>query len=204
MSESDAEADLLRAVFDLIAENGWGGLRMDEVARRAGRPLEEVYEAFPTQYHALRALGRRLDKAMLGIEPDELEGMSPRERLFELIMRRLDATLPYRPGLRRLGRLAALDPMALLVLCGNMDRMARWLLDAGDAGVPGPFLDGAARQAITLLYARVFKVWLKDETTDLARTLAELDKRLGQAERAARLARRFSGRPRRRDEPSAA
>jgi hypothetical protein len=64
-------------------------------------------------------------------------------------------------------------------------------------------------QALAFVWARVMRVWLDDDDPGLARTMAALDKRLREAERAAmqidwfgrviRRARR--GRPRRGGEP---
>ena len=208
MSEQGgSEGDLLEVAWGLVAESGWRELSLAEVAQRSGRPLPDVYEMFPSRQHLLVRLGRRVDREMLGIAPEELTQLSPRERLFELIMRRFDALQPFRPGLKRLGREAGFDPGLFLVAGCNMDRMARWLLDAASIRLAEP-MAGAARHALALLYGRVFNVWLRDETADRAKTLAELDKRLNQLDRFAGLARRFGDRRRGRgapgDEPAAA
>ena len=45
-------------------------------------------------------------------------------------------------------------------------------------------LRGAFRiEGLGAIYGAAMRVWLKDETDDLSKTMAELDKRLGQAER---------------------
>jgi AcrR family transcriptional regulator len=105
---AETEADLLEQAFTLIAEQGWRDFSLTALAKRAGVPLSKVYAAFPTRAAVLPALGRRLDEAMLDLDPaEEFAGMSPRERVFELVMRRLDAMAPFRAGLRALGRRAA-------------------------------------------------------------------------------------------------
>jgi ubiquinone biosynthesis protein COQ9 len=116
--------------------------------------------------------------------------MSPRERVFDILMRRFDAMEPFKPGLRRLGCEALLDPATLLAACGNIDRMARWVLEASGAQLSGPAA-GAARHVLALVYGRVFNVWLRDQSPDLARTMAELDKRLQQAQQLGGMARRL-------------
>ena len=98
------ETDLLKTAFAVIEEQGWHGFSRAEVARRAGVPLARVYAELPTRHAVLAALGRRLDETMLGMEPSELADLTPRERVFELIMRRLDAMAPFKGGLRVLGR----------------------------------------------------------------------------------------------------
>ena len=49
----------------------------------------------------------------------------------------------------------------------------------------------ANRRVLGAIYIRTFKVWLEDDTPDMARTLAELDRRLQQAEEIARWTRGF-------------
>jgi AcrR family transcriptional regulator len=177
--------DLVRTAFDLLAERGWDRFSFAEVARRAGLSLADVYAELPDRGALLRVLGRRLDREMLSLDLAELDGLSPRERVFELVMRRLDAMAPYKDGLRVLARQAGRDPALVAVACCNLDRLSRRLVDAA-ATEDGPVLGKAARRATEAVYLRTFRVWLDDDTQDMARTLAELDKRLQQAETVAR------------------
>lgn len=186
----DARPDLVVAALALIAERGWRGFSLVELARRVGLPLSAVYAELPGRAAVLRRLGERLDAAMLGMEPTELAEMSPRERLFELLMRRFDAMAPYRQSLRAIARERSIDLDAMTASLCNLTRAAAWLVDA--AG--GPRSGVAAllgRQAVLLAYARAFAVWLDDETPDRSATLAELDRRLGQLESAVGWANRF-------------
>ena len=129
---------------------------------------------------------------MLAIDMAELDGMSPRERVFELIMRRLDAMAPYQGGPAQPRR--ARPPREPTLL-------ARRLLQsrAGSAVAcstrPGPTAARSctrmARRVTGAVYLQTFRVWLDDDTPDMARTLAELDRRLQQAESVARWFTRF-------------
>ena len=123
---------------------------------------------------------------MLAIDMAELDGMSPRERVFELIMRRLDAMAPYKEGLRTLAHEARRDPCC-------WQRPAA--ISTGSAGAcstrrlptRGPVMTAKlARRVTGAVYLQAFRVWLDDDTPDMARTLAELDRRLQQAETARR------------------
>lgn len=176
-------SDLLKTAFALLAERGWRGFSRTELARRAGVSLARVYEELPSRVSLVTALGRHLDRAMLESDPSELDGMTPRERVFELIMRRLDAMAPFKEGLRELGREGA--PELLGPACENVGRAIGWLLDASGAELHGLRRVGAG-PALALVYARTFNVWLRDDTPDHAKTMAELDKRLSQAQTVAR------------------
>src|SRR5215211_3142357 len=100
-----SEPDLISLAFQLVGERGWRNFSFTELARRAGVPLARVYAELPDRSAILRGLGRRLD------------GQTPRERVFELMMRRLDAMAPYKDGLRTIAREVPRDP-ALLVTAG--------------------------------------------------------------------------------------
>jgi AcrR family transcriptional regulator len=170
-------ADLLVTAFDLIAEQGWRRLSLIAVARRAGvRPIE-VYRELPGRGAVLRALSRRIDEAMLELDEADLAGLPPRDRVFELMMRRFEALVPFRPGLRRLARDARRDPCVLALTVCRLERSLAWLQDA--AGLRRSGLRARlARRALAAAYLQTMRVWFKDEAADLGKTMAELDKQL--------------------------
>ena len=195
------EPDLISLAFLLVAERGWCRFSFTELARRAGVPLARVYAELPSRGALLRGLGRRLDAQMFELEQAELDGMTPRERVFELVMRRLDAMAPYKEGLRAVAQAVPRDPALLLAAGCNVGLLSRRLLDATETA-NGPAVAAVARRVIGMIYVRTFRVWLDDATPDMARTLAELDRRLQQAEEVARWVRGL-GRSRPSDAPTA-
>lgn len=182
-AEPDDQTLLVRA-FALIADGGWSGFSRAKLAEGAGISLERVYAELPDRMAILRSLGRRLDAAMLSFPPGELEGLNVRERLFELVMRRFEAMTPFKAGLKALGQGGTSEPELILAALGNVTRAADWMLDAAGAGLSG-WRAGLGRNLLLLVYGRVFNVWLEDDGPDLAKTMAELDKRLQQLERLA-------------------
>lgn len=182
----DAAPDLLVEAFTLIAERGWAGLNMAELAARAGVPLVEVYRRLPSRAAVLAELGRRADEAMLAEEDPEFAVLPPRDRAFELIMRRFDALAPFKPGLRRLARDGRCDPIVWLVTARNLDRAASWLRE-GAGGAHGTLRGAVTKRALGLAYARTARVWLDDDAPELAKTMAELDRNLRRIEGIANL-----------------
>ncbi len=178
---TDDDRDLVALALALIAERGWRAFSFAELARRAGVPLGQVYAELPDRAGVLRALGRRLDAEMLALTAADLDGLSARERVFELIMRRLDAMGPYKPGLQVIAREGAGDLGLAASGIVNVGRLTDRLVDAAE-GEDGPGARLVARHVLAGIYVRVFNVWLGDDSPDLARTLAELDRRLQQAE----------------------
>jgi AcrR family transcriptional regulator len=180
------EPDLLTSAFALLAERGWAGLSLLALAERSRLPLIEVHRQLPDRRAILRALSERVDEAMLEVDRAELEGLPPRDKLFELIMRRLDALAPYREGLARLARDARREPCVLLPIGCRLDRSLRWMQELAGLRAHGlrPRLQ---RRALLAVYLQALRTWFVDENADLAKTMAELDTLLRRVERLAGL-----------------
>ena len=125
-----AAPDLLTLAFEIIAETGWRGFTFTELADRAGLSMKEVRQAFSGRAGLLDELSRRLDQAMLGFDPADMEGLPPRDRVFELIISRLEAMAPFRAGLCRLMQDARFDPPLVAMTACRLDRSLAWLQDA--------------------------------------------------------------------------
>lgn len=194
MAKKTPEPDLIALAFQLVAERGWRHLSLTELARRADVPLARVHAELPDRSALVRRLGHRLDAQMLALPAQELDGMTPRERVFELVMRRFDAMAAYKDGLRVMARQARSDPALLAMSLCNIRRLGRSLFDVAETADPWP-IAALARRALAAIYVRTFAVWLDDDTPDMARTLAELDLRLQQAESVARWTTSFRRRP---------
>jgi AcrR family transcriptional regulator len=178
--------DLLAAAFALIGDEGWRGFSFATLARRTGVSRVEIYRQFRSRDALLSALNRRADEAMLAVDEAELAGLPPRDRVFELLMRRLEALVPYRAGLARLARDARADPRVVLVTACRLERSLMWLQDV--AGVRRHGLRASlARRALGLAYVRAVQVWFDDEGADLGKTMAELDKQLRRVQNVAGL-----------------
>jgi AcrR family transcriptional regulator len=165
---------MLDAALELAAERDWAGVGLAEIAQQAGLPLADAYAACRSKLDLLVALNRRLDQAALATAP-EADGL-PRERLFDLLMRRFDALQPHRQALRSLLRGSLGDPGALLAAPALLRSMT-WMLEAAGIGAAG--WRGALHvHVLAGVYLSVLRVFLNDESTDLAATMAALDRRL--------------------------
>lgn len=176
----DALADAALAVMNI---HGWRGLSLGAVAERLGVPVARVLAVAPTRAGLLRLVFRSVDRRMLAgvTQADEME--PHRDRLFDLVMRRLDVLTPTRRAVEALTRDALLDPAVGLTILAELRRSNALTLEAAGISTRGPW--GEARvQAFGVVYAAVLRTWRDDETPDLAHTMKTLDKMLDRAERA--------------------
>lgn len=190
------DQDLFALAMAEIAEHGWLGFNLSSLAtapekKRKALSLADIYDRFPTKCALLDGFGRHIDRQMIDVAASEMTDSSPKERIFELLMRRFDALQSMKPGLKRLYDERHCDPALMLATARNLGRMAQWLVALSNPSLKG-LRRTLAEKAIAALYVRCFAVWLTDETDDSAKTMAEMDKRLGQLERLAQFGARRS------------
>ncbi|MBL8706232.1 MAG: TetR family transcriptional regulator [Rhodospirillales bacterium] len=184
--QADLGARAIDAAMDLAAREGWGSVTLNTVAEACGVRLMELYARFPSRTAILAGFARRIDGQVLkGGSAGADAGESPRDRLFDVMMRRYDAMKPYRAAIASIVAEAPRDPLALLCLCGQGRRSMEWMLEAAGIGTGGP-LGVLKAKALGAIHLGVLRVWLNDESDDLAKTMAALDTTLARVEPIAR------------------
>jgi AcrR family transcriptional regulator len=178
----DAAASLRRALLDLVETQGWIDLSFAEIAEQAGVPIAEAHRIYPSKTAVLLGLTRAIDERILNsLASDPLEG-SAKDRLFDILMRRFDVLKADRNAYRRLMRQLPATPNAFAALLCQLRRSLSLTLEA--AGISASGLKGALHlKGLLAIYVAGLRVFANDESEDLAKTMAEVDKRLGQAER---------------------
>lgn len=191
----DPDRKVVEAALHLAAVQGWRDTTMADIAAEAGVPLAELRHRFSGKQGILAAFSRQIDETVLaGTDPD-IADEPVRDRLFDLLIRRLDALKPYRDGVAALAAELRWDPPALACLCaGPLRTSMQWTLDAARVDRWGP-LAPLQLKGLGLIYLGVLRVWLRDQSDDYASTMAALDKALNRADSVAAMLRR---RPRRR------
>ncbi len=179
-SVHDAAVDALMA---LLAERPWGEVSLADVAQRAGVSLADLRGAYPSTGAILGGFVRRIDLQVLKEGTADLEE-GVRERLFDLVMRRLDAMAAHKAAIRNIRDGLMRDPLGATAFNSLAVTSQQWTLAA--AGVNETGAAGAARaQVLSLAFARIVNVWLDDDEPGQARTLRALDEELGRLERLA-------------------
>jgi AcrR family transcriptional regulator len=198
-ADPDIRQRIVDAALDLAAERGWAGLGLADIAAAAGVGLADLHGQFGSKAAILRTFFRSVDGAVLaGPAPADEPA---RDRLFEVLMRRFDALASRKAAVAAVVRDLPADPPAALCALAHLGCSMAWMLEA--AGIPSAGLMGLARaKGLSFVWLNALRVWLNDDTPDLARTMAALDKGLRRAEAVAGLC-RFGPRQGRGDEAAA-
>jgi AcrR family transcriptional regulator len=173
---------IVEAFMALLADKPIEEIGFGEIAARAGLSLPQLRSLFGSKLAILAAYTKEIDRQVLGGIDAEMGEEPPRERLFDVLMRRIEALAPHKAAVRSLMRSARRNPGLALALNGLAVRSQQWMLTAADISAAGP--KGMVRaQGLAVLYASVLRTWLRDEDEGHARTMAALDRALARGQR---------------------
>jgi len=173
---------IIAAFMGLLAEKRFEEIGFADVAARSGLTLANCRAEFGSTLAVLAAHMKELDRKVLASGSADMAEEPPRERLFDVLMRRIEAMAPYREAVRSLMRSAQCNPGLALALNAMAVRSQTWMLTAADIDSAGP--RGMIRaQGLAMLFASVLRTWVDDEDGGLARTLAALDRALARGQR---------------------
>ncbi len=181
MEDAEFDKALIGAAFQLAAEKGWRAVSVATAARAAALPLARARARFAGKAAILLRFGRLADQAALVEAP--AEGVA-RDRLFDLLMHRIDALQAHRAGVLALLRALPAEPPTALLLALATRRSMRWMLET--AGIPASGLRGELRvRGLMAVWLWTLRAWQGDASEDLSATMAALDTALRRAEQAA-------------------
>lgn len=184
MQEKPLKERAVAASLSLAARMGWDMVTLTDIADAAGCSLAELSEAFDDKTDILIAYGRQVDKKVLEACADPDPSMPERERLFEILMERFDVLNADRAAVLSILKTVMRDPKQAVIGLPHLGRSMAWMLEA--AGIETTGVRGAVRVAgLTGVYLYVLKVWMNDDSADLSKTMAALDKALSRAEQCA-------------------
>lgn len=173
---------IVDALMSLAAEEAWDRITLPQIARAADVTLGELRDAFPSKGAILGGFARRIDRIVLDGTGEDMLGEPARERVLDVMMRRLDALAPYKAALREISKAARRDPLMLAALNQLALNSWRYMLAAADIDTEDS-LGLVKTQGAAVVFARTLDVWFEDDSTDMGRTMAKLDKELGNGER---------------------
>lgn len=168
---------IIAAFLALLAERPYEEIGLGDIAARAGVTLADFRAEFSSAFGVLAAFIRDIDRQVLAGGEGDMTEEPPRERLFDVLMRRIEALQPYRAAVRSLMQSARFNPPLAFALNQLSVRSQQWMLTAADIDARGPA--GMVRaQGLALLFASVLRTWVDDDDPGLARTMAALDRGL--------------------------
>ena len=173
---------IIAAFMALLAEKRFEQIGFGDISARAGVSLAACRSEFASTLSILAAHMKELDRKVLSSGEGDMTEEPPRERLFDVLMRRIEAMEPYREATRSLLKSASCNPGLGFALNGLAVRSQTWMMTAANIDAAGP--RGMIRaQGLAALFAQVLRTWVDDEDEGHARTMAALDRALARGQR---------------------
>jgi AcrR family transcriptional regulator len=171
---------IITAALALAESDGWVGLSMADIATKAKLKPAEVLREFPSKTGLLWGILESIDHTVLAEKRNADE--PPRDRLFDVLMSRFDALNAHKGAIKAIARGVPRDPLMSLLSAPRFMMSMAWMLEA--AGISSAGLKGLLRtKGLALVYLNAARVWLRDDSADMSKTMAALDKGLRRAER---------------------
>lgn len=182
MPRADRSADpIVTAALTLAGAQGWTSLSPATLAKTAKvKPAEAAafLENLPRAMCRIAAYVTVEAHRSYRHDPRN----TPREALFDLLMQRFDVLQRHRAGFVALERAARRKPSLAAAIMAALSQQSPDLLRTAHIENSAP-RGTMQRAGLGLIYLAALRVWLRDDSPDLAHTMKALDRALAWAER---------------------
>jgi AcrR family transcriptional regulator len=196
MPATDSLTELLvEAALSAAKEGEWRRLTVTQLAERANVGPDAAEALFSSADDILDAFAQQTDERVVSaLDAEEFAEASPKERLLEALMCRLDVLAPHRSAVRAFGLEAQRCPNAGVRMFRRIHTSMGNVLDAAD--LAGSEFERTLRAtALTYVWIRTSRRWLlEEEDRGLDAIFAMLDQELGRLETLARCMQGFAPR----------
>jgi AcrR family transcriptional regulator len=176
------------AALRLVAARGWKHVTLEQIAKAAKIPVAQIKKRFSDTHAVLPLIVDVISAEAFAACGKPSRAASMHDRLFDVLMARFERLQAHRKVILSIADAARSDSrMALALILAQIKAMQETQKFCEPkkknmcASVTSIFLWG--------IYTTVFRTWQADETIDMARTMAALDRALRYAGKAATLLR---------------
>jgi hypothetical protein len=191
MKTNNREHDLIKEAFVVIERVGWDKFSLLDLLKKEKITEKEVNSFFKNKSDVIDKFSIMIDSVVESkINIDDFRISSKKDNLFELIMIRLEEMKIYKKSLKKIIESAKKKPILLSRISNNVMNTMDFYLELTSCYNDTP-IDFLKKNTLFFIYSFAFRTWLKDETDDLASTMAELDRLLTMSEMAEKKIKNF-------------
>lgn len=177
MATAKTKQKILKTFLDLLAEHPYEDVSLPLIAERANVKLSDMRGAYSSKLKLVAAFLEQVDTTVLDERDEDMGDQPPRDRLFDILMSRIDAMAEHKEAVRALQHASGKDPALALDLNSLEVRSQKWMLIAAGIDVSGVKATVVA-QGLAIAFGRVVGTWLDEDDEGMPRTMARLDKEL--------------------------
>jgi AcrR family transcriptional regulator len=175
MKKSDGTLKIAAAALTLIGKHGWDSVTVSQVARTAKVSAAQMKKKIQRKEDILPAIVRMVDKKMWAAVGTIDATMPPRDKLFEILMARIDVLQKHRAAIESITDAARADPSLMGFMMPAHANTMRNILRHTHPKMPIP-IQPIGIAVFLSAYGFVICTWRNDTSPDLAKTMAALDR----------------------------
>ena len=181
-SQLNSREKIISATLKLADKVPWHEITMDSIAESAKIKSSTLAKIFPTKLSILGAFSHQLDEQIrLNFSNDE-QRSSTRDQLFEILMLRFDKLNQHKKAIKLIfNETIPSDPFAVAHGLNSLFCSMKSVLDTVGIQTQTP-LGCFNIKALSIIFLHNFFIWLEDDSSDMAKTMASLDRDLAKAE----------------------
>ena len=178
----ETENKYIKKGFDLINDIGWEEFSLEKLSTKEKIPINDLKVFFKCKNSIVDKFSRMIDKNIESkLRIDDFKDSSKKDILFELIMMRFDEMEDFKGSLVKILDVSKNKPLLISIITKNVMNTMDFFLELSNSYNNYAF-DILKKNFLFIIYSISFKTWLSDDTEDLSKTMAELDKLLSTAE----------------------
>ena len=178
----EIENKYIKKGFDLINDIGWEEFSLEKLSTKEKIPINDLKVFFKCKNSIVDKFSRMIDKNIESkLRIDDFKDSSKKDILFELIMMRFDEMEDFKGSLVKILDVSKNKPLLISIITKNVMNTMDFFLELSNSYNNYAF-DFLKKNFLFIIYSITFKTWLSDDTEDLSKTMAELDKLLSTAE----------------------
>ena len=180
--QPDLNDKIATAALQLAAKHGWDKVTLEQIGKAAKIPTSQMRHVATDKDAVLGIIVKRTDamvkKHFAKTKPDG----SPRDRLFDVMMARFDVLQSDRKAFVSIMASVRKNPAAAKTLLPALTQSMKSALEHAGISSTSPTYP-ASVAGLGIIHGLTACTWVRDESKDLSKTMAVLDKLLSQAER---------------------
>lgn len=175
--KTDQTKTVIDAALFLAGEQGWDAISLADVAKKAKLPLKTVSASFKDAWTVMEQALRSLETETTATVENHL-GDNWRDNMMEILMTRFEVAQSHRDAYLAVAPAVMKHPKLVRRFGNSFYRTMERMLDL--AGAPcGQSCKPLGVAALSAIFLSLVHAWQQDNTPDLSKTMAAIDKRTG-------------------------
>ncbi len=176
---SIGQGEIIRVALELAAQYKWRDITLSQISNIVGISLSQLISFFPSKNALVVRIMEDTTRAVVNNTDQDNIYESPRDRLFDILLRRIEVLSPNKIAIKSIIQEISSSPVDALCLAPELFKQFRNTLEV--VGFDSTGLSGQLRvHGVAAIYVAALFVWFRDDSSDMGKTTAFLDRRLKQ------------------------